>query len=639
MKKNILILLFFFLFATISHAKIIDIEIAKNDALNLFNQNNKLKSLNNDILIEEVSFNEHLELIDSVPAFYIFNSSDNQFAIISADDRTPRVLGYCDINKFNPSDIPPQLKWLLSQYYKQIKSIPTSAKATLNITPRSTSNTILLKTANYNQRKPYNNLCPQNSLTGCVATAMAIIMKYHQWPKTGVGSHSYQYKNTVLSKNYDNTTFEWQSMLDSYDNESYNYYQANAIAELMYSCGVAVEMDYGPNESSANSHLTAIALLKHFKYDDNIEGVYASSFSEDQRIKMIRTEIENGRPILYSGSGNGAHAFVCDGISAWDVPHLNWGWGGSYNGYYLLNDFTPGENNDYSSNHYMVIGIQPEYETVNRSQLHLSSGNGFIPSTDSIVTNVPFECTITGLIDYDYTDFSGSIGLMHISETKGKLLLCSKKLSAVSITPFQLKDIIVTTEIDSTDIIQLVSLRDDETSWLPIVSSHLSKSYFKVRGDSFDTVPITWDIPAGVTIEVIDGPCLNYALKGSSYRFKLNIPEGSSNIQCFINNQRVYFNSNEYEYKISYTNKDSYHIQVTGNIGVEPTINSSCKITTLNNSIYINNLSANSNIKVYNINGQLIHSSISDGQYTIPLPSKGFYILKINDKSFKISNL
>ena len=359
---------------------------------------------------------------------------------------------------------------------------------------------------------------------------------------------------------------------------------------------------------------------------------------------MIRTEIENGRPILYIGRGNGAHAFVCDGISAWDVPHLNWGWSGTYNGYYLLNDFTPGENRDYSSYHYMVIGIQPEYETVNRSQLHLLARNtyysfGFVPSTDSIVTNVPFECTITGLTNYDYTNFSGSIGLMHISESKGKLLLCSKKLSALNLSPIQFKDIIVTTDIDSTDIIQLVSLKDEETTWLPIVSSHLSKSYFKVRGDSFDTAPITWDIPAGVTIEVIDGPCLNYAHKGSSYSFKLNIPEESSNIQCFINNQQAYFNSNEYEYKISYTNEDSYHIQVSGNIGVEPTINSSCKITTINNSIYINNLSANSNIKVHNINGQLIHSSISDGQYTIPLPSKGFYILKINNKSFKISNL
>jgi len=206
----------------------------------------------------------------------------------------------------------------------------------------------------------YNASCPADAAgpdghvwAGCVATAMAQVMKYHNYPTTGTGSHSYSHPTYgTLSANFGETTYNWASMPDSLSD--YN----SDVAKLLYHIGVSVDMDYAPDGSGAYMSDAAYALETYFKYSNSLSYVWKSSYSTDEWTTILRTEIDNKRPILYSGHGTGGHAFVCDGYSGSDYFHFNWGWGGSEDNYFYLNDLTPGSY-DFTDSQGAVIGIRP----------------------------------------------------------------------------------------------------------------------------------------------------------------------------------------------------------------------------------------------------------------------------------------
>jgi hypothetical protein len=193
-----------------------------------------------------------------------------------------------------------------------------------------------LLSTKWNQGQYYNASCPVDAEgtdghvpVGCVAVAMAQVMKYHNYPVTGTGSHSYSHPvYGTLSANFGATTYNWASMPDSlskYDSD---------VATLLYHVGVSVEMDYTPDQSGAYMSDAAYALETYFKYSNSLSYVWKSSYSTDEWTTILRTEIDNKRPILYSGHGTGGHAFVCDGYSGSDYFHFNWGWGGSEDNYF-----------------------------------------------------------------------------------------------------------------------------------------------------------------------------------------------------------------------------------------------------------------------------------------------------------------
>ena len=186
----------------------------------------------------------------------------------------------------------------------------------------------------WNQDSPYNNLCPiinistsKRAVTGCVATGMAQVMKYYQWPVTGTGSNSYttSTKHIPLSLNFSQTTFDWANMTETYNGSS-SAAQKNAVATLMYNCGVSVNMDYAES-SGAASTASAKALVNKFGYNPNIQHIDRRYYTRDEWKSIIKDELSAARPVLYGGDdGTSGHFFVCDGYDNNDFFHFNWGW-------------------------------------------------------------------------------------------------------------------------------------------------------------------------------------------------------------------------------------------------------------------------------------------------------------------------
>ncbi|MDE6534623.1 MAG: C10 family peptidase [Muribaculaceae bacterium] len=313
------------------------------------------------------------QLIAELPELYVFSSGDG-FMILPADDIALPLLAYADSGEFNPEEIP-ALKWWLSTYSQQIAyaaatGVSTHADAT---TPERQPIEPLLKTT-WDQGNPYNELCPElygrKCYTGCVATAMAQVMNYHQWPVQGQGSISYTWKtgNKTESMNFSETSFDWNNMTDNYNSYSTDE-QKLAVATLMKACGYSVEMDYSTSASAANQVRIGGALINYFDYDQAIWKAERNFFDSTEWEDLIYADISAGMPVIYGGaSEQGGHQFVCDGYSEDGLFHFNWGWGGLSDGYFKLNALNPaaqgtgGFDGGYNLNQHAILGVQKPVE-------------------------------------------------------------------------------------------------------------------------------------------------------------------------------------------------------------------------------------------------------------------------------------
>lgn len=317
-----------------------------------------------------------LELIQcrqhqGVNTLYVF-SSPSMFLIASGDDKAPALLAYSLEGGFSSSEIPPAVEWWLEQYSDAIGCADRPFAASfISRTGRKPVEPMLA--SKWDQSAPYNNFCPvhddRKSLTGCVATAMAQIMNYYQWPDKGTGSIWYNYIFGGVSYghnyNFGDVEFDWENMLDSYDAEATSV-QEDAVAELMHACGAAARMIYRPYASSSRLQYAACGLFEYLQYDRGMEFLDSEWFdTAEEWDKLCYEELVAGRPILYGGVNDeyhNAHAFVMDGYSKEGLYHINWGWGGRYDGFFLLPDFSYPEGN-YRKEHKMVRGIKPAEES------------------------------------------------------------------------------------------------------------------------------------------------------------------------------------------------------------------------------------------------------------------------------------
>lgn len=308
---------------------------------------------------------------------YVFNRGENDgFVIVSGDDRAVPVLGYSDTGSFDADNIPANMQAWLEDYSRQIEWLRTNgvavyeAEATEDYAPVAP-----LIASKWSQSEPYYNDCPEykgdKCVTGCAATAMAMVMKYYNYPTSGTGSHTYTPANNrrlgQLSADFGNTTYDWENMLDEYNYGEYSDTEAQAVATLMYHCGVSLDMQYDPYASGAHSVDWMVALKTYFGYDDGIYLVNREYYSTEGWNKLIYDEIAAGRPVLYSGmSRQGGHAFICDGYSDDGYFHINWGWAGMSDGYFLFSALDPYEQGigggDGAFNYMqdVTLGIMPE---------------------------------------------------------------------------------------------------------------------------------------------------------------------------------------------------------------------------------------------------------------------------------------
>lgn len=358
--------------------------------------------------------------------FYVYeNASGEGWVMVAADDAITPILAYSKTGSFRTDNMPRNMQHWVNNYnqfikrvvddgavaseeaqaqWKQLrKGLPDDPAGNVVVGP-------LVKTT-WDQDAPYWNLCPgtgtDKAYTGCVATAMAQVMNYWQWPKQGTGSHTYQpvmdifdnddnYLRTdtiypgFLTVKFGETTYDWANMKNSYSG-SYTDAEAQAVATLMYHCGVSAEMQYGGDAYDGSGTYTINygdwddptcaqnSFPKYFGYKrDGLTSYYRDGYTyhgtkyydswiDADWTAMIKGELDKHHPIMYDGSGaKGGHSFICDGYDDQDYFHFNWGWSGSNDGWYKLDNLVPGSGGagggsyNFTNTQGVIIGIVPD---------------------------------------------------------------------------------------------------------------------------------------------------------------------------------------------------------------------------------------------------------------------------------------
>ncbi|NLJ82554.1 MAG: T9SS type A sorting domain-containing protein [Bacteroidales bacterium] len=401
MKKTYISFIFLF-FSTFCYAHKIDTTTAKQVALsymqaktNLFYQKSKT-----DIHLVYQAYSSS-NTMENFPLFYVFNMDNSGFIIVSADERSRPVLAYSTESTFDINHISPATRSWIESYQNEITHIieqnldtPPSFSEEWQIlsnphivrqenTENTESSQTPLISSKWGQGTRYNTQCPYDTaigsycVTGCVVVAMTQVMNYWKHPVRGMGSHSYTYPPYgVLSANFENTTYLYDSMPDAlYSSTSAN--QIYAVANFMYHCGVAIEVQYGVYgsdatlaEYTAGSTSGELALKTYFGYPDVI-GLHRSSYNDAQWVNILKNEIDSGRPVIYRGSGDvGGHAFIFDAYNDSDYFHVNWGWNGIADGYFLVSALNP-MSYSFPNGHYCLVNIKPTTSLIYPDSNHI----------------------------------------------------------------------------------------------------------------------------------------------------------------------------------------------------------------------------------------------------------------------------
>lgn len=307
---------------------------------------------------------------------FVFNAADG-FVIVAGDMADYEILGYSDAGAFDSDAVPPQLLWLLGEYEREgewmraRKGAPARAEDA-EYTPVAP----LLGRIAYDQNSPYNLLCPTyygniRSATGCAATAVAQILRYHRYPERGAGSCSYipefYPEMGTLEVDYSQSEYKWDLMPERYpvDAETTMTDESAAISRLMYDCGTAMKMNYGPQSGALPADIPS-ALVNNFTYANGVAYRLRAFYDGGEYDRIMREEIAAGRPVFITGYTNeGGHAFVADGYDAAGYFHINWGWSAMSNGYFKMTSLTPatqgtgGSNGGFNSRQVILTGITP----------------------------------------------------------------------------------------------------------------------------------------------------------------------------------------------------------------------------------------------------------------------------------------
>lgn len=378
-------------------------------------------------------------------AYYLFdNGGDNGFVIVSGDDRLPEVIGYATHGMLSEDNMPVQLKSLLDAFEKQYATIADDdAKMQIAIAERKAlaeaslaaniSVSPLLGDIAWGQGTPFNDQCPligdTRAVTGCVATAMAQLIRYHQYPsqlQADIPGYTTKSSISLPAISASEGVYEYEKMLPKYVTGSYTEEQGAAVAKLLYHCGCSVMMEYGVSGSGAVTKSAAAVLGKYFGYDPNtLAFISREDYSLAQWCEILDHELTNSRPVLYNGNSatKGGHAFICDGADGSGFYHINWGWNGGANGYFdisLLNsseaNTTSGEDG-FNGGMGMLIGIKP---TDKEGAAPLASWKNMCAAVSSISltsdtrenTTSTFGGTVNmRLSNLSFTDFSGWVAL------------------------------------------------------------------------------------------------------------------------------------------------------------------------------------------------------------------------------------
>lgn len=356
-------------------ADIVDRETAAIVARNFFYERRVQAGINGN-LSELTPIWKETRVSNDQPVFHVFDFMQGGFTIISAEDSYTPVLGYSTSGNFPTGEPDQNYSSFLKSYVEQIEFIRANAirqtdeinESWNSYKTMNTSRTSFegdrdiapLMSILWNQDYPYNAYCPEDAggsgghvYAGCVATAMSQIIYYWRFPRQGTGSSGYYSDYGYLFVDFSQADYNYEEMTNSIGAEG-NY----EMAEIQYHCGVAVDMMYSPTGSGAYSFDAASALRNHFGYSNSLSLKSKDDYSDAAWAALLIQNLDNGWPMYYNGYGSGGHAFNLDGYQGDDYFHFNWGWGGSSNGYYYLNNLNPGGSN-FTNGQGAIINFYP----------------------------------------------------------------------------------------------------------------------------------------------------------------------------------------------------------------------------------------------------------------------------------------
>lgn len=485
-------------------------------------------------------------------AYYVFNNDAGGFVIIAGDDAVTPVLGYTSTGSFDAENLPDGLKDLLKSYERQIAALGDNYVANQTATRAAFTGEKLLKTAEWNQMAPFNKYTPNNYVTGCVATAGAIVMKHHGYPAKGTGSHSYTWNGKTLSANFEHT-YDWASMPAVYDGT--NDAAFDGVARLMADLGVAVEMQYKKDGSGAYIGNMISALQTYFGYSKLTYLASIDDMEAEAWNAKLRGEIDANRPILYSASdaSAGGHSFIIDGYKD-ESFSVNWGWGGYCNGFYQIGALNPESagrptGDKYKLGQTAVIGLQPSDGTEKVSGMGFLTNVGELQMLNMNITDVKkgqngviFSAPIGNTGDQP---FNGEVAVA-LMNAKGEMreIVTSSPLTVVNLAaggyyPSLSFSFVSTVDAEPGDYLAIVAKENGSSEYIELYNQNFERLRLPATGYEPRTFEIRTKMGEGATFQQAEtryNPARNFyngkPVIGSKYYHYLTIDEGIS--QYFV---------------------------------------------------------------------------------------------------------
>ena len=492
-------------------------------------------------------------------AYYVFNNDAGGFVIIAGDDAVTPVLGYTSTGSFDAENLPDGLKDLLKSYERQIAALGDNYVANRTATRAAFTGEKLLKTAEWNQYAPFNKYTPNNYVTGCVATAGAIVMKHHGYPAKGTGSHSYTWNGKTLTANFEHD-YDWASMPAKYDGT--NDAAFDGVARLMADLGVAVEMQYAKNGSGAYIGNMISALQTYFGYSKLTYLASIDDMEAEAWNAKLRGEIDANRPILYSASdaSAGGHSFIIDGYKD-ESFSVNWGWGGYCNGFYQIGALNPesagkptGEK--YNMGQTAVIGLQPSDGTEKISTMGFLKVSGQLQALNMNVTDVKkgqrgaiFSAPIGNTGDRSFT---GEV-VVALMNAKGEMreIVTSKPFKLTDFAPgyyYSSLSFSIESKVDAEpgDYLAIMAKEDGSEEYIELYDPTFERMRLPATGYEPRTYEIRTKVGEGATIKqagTFYNPSTNFyngkPVIGSYYRYYLTLDAGIANCCVELNGKLV----------------------------------------------------------------------------------------------------
>lgn len=360
-------------------------------------------------------------LHSAAPELYVFAPEEGGLMIVGADSEAPALLGYSETYAAG-DQMPPALEMMLEAYAAEIDAIRNGqAAGAVSRADEDFKAIDPICQTSWNQLEPYNELTPlangKPTPTGCVATAMAQVINVHKYPeKCSGGKYSYVCNGVgaTLEINFDEVTLDWANMLDKYNGSKDPAESRTAVATLMKALGYACQTDYKATASGASTPNMVIGMVRYFDYDDSAIALERQWFAISQWEKMVYDELAQGYPVFYSGLNNkgGGHAFVVDGYKGDRLYHLNWGWGGMSNGYFLLSALDPqqqgvgGSTAGYNISNSAIFRLRPGKTTPANEVPLTFFGVGSFKATQT-------QTTLGGTVLCSYTKADGNTGSIY----------------------------------------------------------------------------------------------------------------------------------------------------------------------------------------------------------------------------------